>query len=321
MVEKENSGSYYWGHSRRFNAYSNYISSLFGGRVQKVSVNAGFTCPNRDGTLGTGGCTFCNNDAFSPSYCKPSVPVQKQIEEGIKFHRFRYRRSVGYMAYFQSYTNTYGDIGRLRKVYQEALDYPEILGLIIGTRPDCVDSELLDYLSELAKKIYLIVEYGVESCYNSTLEHINRGHGFEKSAETIRETSKRGIKTGAHLIFGLPGESREEMLREAQIISTMPVDTLKLHQLQIIKGTTMEEEYIANPSDFELFSLDEYIEFIISFLERLRPSIIVERLTGEASPGLIAGPRWGMKRADQLMNMIEERLEEIDTWQGRLYNE
>ncbi len=312
---------YSWGHKRRFNTYADYFKSIFGERVQKVSIDAGFTCPNRDGSLGKGGCTYCNNDAFSPSYCQPEKSVSQQIMEGITFHKVRYRRAEKYLAYFQAYSNTYADLDILKKIYNEAMAVPGIIGLVIGTRPDCVDEKKLDYFAELSKKNYLIIEYGIESCYNKTLEKINRKHSFEQSIEAIQETAKRGIKTGAHLIFGLPGETREEMLQEAGIISGLPLDNVKFHQLQIIKGTMMAKQYVSNPSDFQLFSWEEYREFMIDFLERLNPRFVVERITGEAPPRFLAGPRWGLKRTDQILNLFEQRLEERNTWQGRLYNE
>jgi radical SAM protein (TIGR01212 family) len=312
---------YSWGNSRRFNAYANYFRKEFGERIQKVSIDAGFTCPNRDGSLGQGGCTYCNNDAFSPSYCSREKSISQQIQEGIEFHRKRYRRANKYLAYFQAYSNTYAPIEKLKKIYDEALDKPGIVGLVIGTRPDCVDHEKLDYFEKLAERIYLIIEYGIESCYNETLKRINRKHSFEQSVEAIRETASRGIRVGGHIIFGLPGETRKEMLEEAEILSELPLNNIKFHQLQIIKGTKMEIEYRKNPDAFQLFSLEEYMEFIIHFIERINPEFVVERFTGEAHPDMIAGPRWFMKRTDQILAMVEERMERMDTWQGKEYNQ
>jgi len=310
---------YQWGHERRFNAYSNYFRRLYGARVQKVSIDAGFTCPNRDGTKGSGGCTYCNNDAFNPSYCLPSKSVSQQIEEGIEFHKWRYSEAVSYFAYFQAYSNTYAPLEILKKLYEEALGYPGVVGLIISTRPDCVDEEKLAYLENLSHRCYLAVEYGIESCYNKTLKRINRGHSFEDAVRAVERTAKLGINTGAHFIFGLPGETREEMLDQASVISGLPLTTVKFHQLQVIKGTTMEKEFQNNPNDFELFTWEEYLDFFISFLERLNPAFVVERFTGEAPPRFLTGEGWGKKRTDQIVNLIEKRLEELDTWQGRLY--
>jgi uncharacterized protein len=320
MVSGIKSKSLYpWGHERRFNAYSNHFRSIYGARVQKVSIDAGFTCPNHDGTKATGGCTYCNNDAFNPSYCVPEKSVTSQIEEGIKFHKWRYSKAVSYLAYFQAYSNTYAPLEKLKELYEEALCYPGVVGLIIGTRPDCIDKEKLDYLKEISVSCYLSVEYGIESCYDKTLSRINRGHTFNEAVNAVSATAALGINTGAHFIFGLPGESREEMLSEAEIISALPLKTVKFHQLQIIKGTAMAEEYRKNPIDFHLFSWDEYLDFFIRFLERFNPDIVVERFTGEAPPRFLTGERWGKKRSDQLTNLIEKRLEELDTWQGRLY--
>jgi radical SAM protein (TIGR01212 family) len=319
-VQKEKK-IYEWGHERRFNAYSNYFRSIYGTRVQKVSIDAGFTCPNRDGTKGSGGCTFCNNAAFNPSYCIPAKSVSKQIEEGIGFHKWRYSEAVSYLAYFQAYSNTYASLETLKSLYMEALGYPGVIGLIIGTRPDCIDEEKLSFLQELSQRYYIAVEYGIESCYNSTLLRINRGHSYEDAVRAVEMTAALGINTGAHFIIGLPGEKRDEILKQAGIISKLPLKTVKFHQLQIIKGTTMEKEFQNNPRDFELFTWEEYLDFFIRFLERLNPAFVVERFTGEAPPRFLTGTGWGKKRSDQIVNLIEKRLEELDTWQGKLYQD
>jgi hypothetical protein len=316
-----NTGKFPWGHERRFNAYSNYFRTLYGARVQKVSIDAGFTCPNRDGSKSYGGCTYCNNDAFNPSYCESVKPISEQIGEGITFHKWRYDEAVSYLAYFQAYSNTYAPLIRLKQLYEEALNYPGVIGLIIGTRPDCIDDEKLEYIKELAEKYYVSIEYGIESCYNKTLLRINRGHSFEDAVMALEKTSALGINTGAHFIFGLPGETRNEMLNQVDIISHLPLKTVKFHQLQIIKGTTMETEYKNNPGDFNLFTWEEYLDFFILFLERLNPEIVVERFTGEAPPRFLIGEGWGKKRTDQIVNLIEKRLGELNTWQGRLYED
>lgn len=321
QVEGKEIFIYPWGHERRFNAYSNYFRSLYGARVQKVSIDAGFTCPNRDGTKGIGGCTYCNNDAFNPSYCIPTKTVTQQIEEGIEFHKWRYSEAVSYLAYFQAYSNSYAPLGTLKKLFEEALSFPGVIGLIIGTRPDCIDDEKLEYFQELSKKYYLAVEYGIESCYNKTLKRINRGHSFEDAVLAVKQTAALGINTGAHFIFGLPGETREEMLNQVDIISELPLKTVKFHQLQIIKGTMMEKEFLEKPEDFKLFSWEEYLDFFITFLERLNPAIVVERFTGEAPPRFLTGEGWGKKRTDQIVSLIEKRLEELDTRQGKKYQD
>jgi hypothetical protein len=287
--------------------------------VQKLTIDAGFTCPNRDGSVGVGGCTYCNNDAFNPSYCSPSKSISQQLEEGIEFHAVRYRRAENYLAYFQAYSNTHAPVPRLRDLYGEALSHPRVIGLVIGTRPDCIDDEKLDYLQELAQQYYIALEYGIESCYNRTLERVNRGHTFEQSVSAITRTHQRGIRVGAHLIFGLPGETREEMLHEAEILSNLPLHTLKFHQLQIVKGTAMERQYARNPESFHLFGMDEYLHFIVDFLERLNPAFVVERFTGEAPPWFLAVPGWGKIRTDQLLQRLERIMAERDTWQGKLY--
>lgn len=317
--ERKITGDYSWGHKRRFNAFPDYFRKVYGSRMQKVSVDAGFTCPNRDGSKGTGGCTYCNNKAFNPSYCLPEKSVTRQIEEGIEFHKKRYRKAGSYLVYFQAYSNTYASLQTLSDLYNEALDHKDVTGLVIGTRPDCVNNEILDYLRELSERCILLIEYGIESCYDRTLQRINRGHSFKEAVDALEATASRGLNAGAHFIFGLPGETMEDMLKEAEIISDLPLKSVKFHQLQIIKGTEMEKEYQENPSDFELFTWDIYLDFIIRFLEMLNPEIVVERFTGEVPLRFLAKEVWGKKRTDQIAGLIEKRLEELDTWQGRYY--
>lgn len=308
-------------HQKRYNNYGDWVRNHFGGRVQKLTIDAGFTCPNRDGSKGTGGCTYCNNDAFNPSYCHPHKSIKQQIEEGIEFHKVRYRRATNYLAYFQAFSNTYAPLSLLKELYSEALSVPGVIGLVIGTRPDCMDDEKLEYLSQLNKMHFVSIEYGIESCYNKTLESINRGHTFEETAEAIEKTAKEGIHAGSHLIFGLPGETRQMMLDEAQIINALPLNSIKFHQLQIIEGTAMAAEYKADPTLFELFSLEEYIDFVIRFTERLRPDIVIERFSSEAPPRFQAGPTWGLLRTDQVMKLIDQAFEEKDTFQGKFYKQ
>ncbi len=293
--------------------------------MQKVVVDAGFTCPNRDGTKGVGGCTYCNNDAFNPSYCNPVEPLHSQIEKGISFHLVRYRKAVKYLVYFQPYSNTYAPLPRLKELYEEALSYPGVVGLVIGTRPDCIDDAKLEYLQELSQTHYIQIEYGVESCYDKTLDRINRQHDFSLSEQVIRKTHQLGIKTGAHFIFGLPGESLDEMLACATTISALPLDSVKFHQLQIVKGTTMEREFnnvreFSNgTSDFYPFSLEGYVEFIVRFIERLNPAIVIERFSGEVPPRFMESTKWGLIRYDAVLRLIEKELERQDTWQGKYY--
>jgi radical SAM protein (TIGR01212 family) len=310
---------YPWGHKRRFNSYTEYIRRTFGGRVQKVVVDAGFTCPNRDGLKGTGGCTYCDNDAFNPSYCDPKEDLHVQISKGIEFHSVRYRRAEKFLVYFQPYSNTYAPLETLKPLYERALEYPGVIGLVIGTRPDCVDEAKLDYLKKLSERFFIQVEYGIESCNDRTLRHINRGHTFAESAEMILRTHERGIRTGAHMIFGLPGESEEEMLSEAEMLSSLSIDTIKFHQLQIVKGTTMEREYLADASGFVQFTMEEYIRFIVSFIERLNPGIVIERFSGEVPPRLLNHVSWDLIRYDEVLRLIEKELERRDTWQGKYF--
>ena len=306
--------------NHRFNDYSTHLSAKFGGRVQKLAINAGFTCPNRDGSIATGGCTFCVNEAFNPSYCLPSKSIMQQITEGIEFHKNRYRRAIGYLAYFQAFSNTYGDFEHLKACYTEALNHPEVIGLIIGTRPDCINDEVLLFLSELQKTKYVIIEYGVESCFEETLIKINRGHTFQQAKDAIIKTNEFNIPCGAHFIFGLPDETPLQMLQYADFISELPLTTVKFHQLQIFKNTKIEEEYNQNPNRFKLFELNEYIDFIITFVERLNPNIIIERFAGEAPPKYLAVSMWGYIRYDQVLNAIRKQMEIRDTWQGKFYN-
>jgi len=305
--------------NKRYNSYNEYFKRTFGQRVQKVSIDAGFTCPNRDGTLGTGGCTYCNNEAFNPSYCQPQKSVATQIAEGIEFHKVRYRRALKYLAYFQTYSNTYAPIDTLKELYGQALSYPEIAGLVIGTRPDCIDDEKLEYFSQLAEKHYIIIEYGLESSNNETLKRINRGHTWEQTVSAINKTAKAGINTGAHLIFGLPGESRETMLEQVELISQLPLTTIKFHQLQIVKDTLMARQFIENADLFHLFELEEYVSFIVKFVERLNPAFVIERFTGEVPPRFLVSKPWGQLRSDQVTIMIEQELERQDTWQGKYF--
>ena len=314
-----NDSAFPWGHARRYNSYSEYFKRLLGERVQKVAVDAGFTCPNRDGTKGRGGCTYCDNDSFNPSYCQPEKSITLQIGEGIEFHSRRYKRAKSFLAYFQPYSNTYASLDKLKSLYGEALQYPGIVGLVIGSRPDCVNDDILDYIAELSRSYYVILELGLESCYDKTLQKINRGHSWAESEDAIQRAASRGIKVGAHMIFGLPGESREEMLAEADIISALPLDNIKFHQLQIIKKTRMALDYIEHPESFNLFTMEDYLTFMVSFLEKLNPAFVVERFAGEVPPRFLVSAPWSNLRNDAFNRLLEKRLEELNTWQGRLY--
>jgi uncharacterized protein len=311
--------SFPWGHQRRFNSYSEHIRKIFGARVQKLSVDAGFSCPNRDGTIAAGGCTFCDNNAFNPSYCVPQKSIRQQLEEGMEFHKKRYRRSSKYLAYFQAYSNTHAPLNVLKNLYEEALATENVTGLVIGTRPDCVDAEKLDYIAVLSRKHYLVLEFGIESCNNKTLQAINRGHTFEQAVEVLLQCKAREIKTGAHFIIGLPGESRAEIMEQASIIARLPISSIKFHQLQILRNTAMEKDFQQYPEKYELFALDEYIDFITSYIELLPPALVIERFTAEVPPRYRIAPDWGLLRTDQILQMIEAKLDEKDTWQGKRF--
>lgn len=302
---------------KRYNSYAEYFREKYGTRLQKIVIDAGFTCPNRDGSLSSGGCTFCDNNAFHPGYSTPDKSIHRQLEEGIEFHKKRYRRAEKYLAYFQSYSNTYAELPRLKELYGEALRHPEVAGIVIGTRPDCVDDQKLDYLKELSDNNIVIIEYGIESCYDRTLERINRQHNFESAVNTLSKGAERGLMQGAHFIFGLPGESIEDMIGMADIINTLPLHSVKFHQLQIIKGTPMAGEYRERREDFVTFSLDQYIDFFIDFLERLRPDLYIERFAGEVPPRFVDETPWGKIRNVELIRMLEVRLQQRDSWQGK----
>lgn len=300
-----------------YNDFPSFLRRYFDGRVQKISVHAGFTCPNRDGTLGVGGCTYCNNQTFNPAYCQPAHSVRQQVEEGVQFFAHKYP-SMRYLAYFQAYTNTYGELEHLRTMYEEALSVPGVVGLVIGTRPDCMPDVLLDYLEDLSHRTFVLVEYGIESVNDATLLRINRGHTFAASADTVRRTAARGILTGGHLILGLPGESEEEMLRQADVISTLPLDIIKLHQLQLIRGTRMAREYAEQPDDFHLFDVDEYIDLVIRYVERLRPDLVLERFVSSSPKELLIAPDWGLKNYEYV-ERLKKRMQERGSYQGKYY--
>jgi uncharacterized protein len=309
-----------WGHTRRFNAYSEHIRKIFGARVQKLSLDAGFSCPNRDGTISTDGCTFCDSNAFNPSYCQPEKSITQQLAEGIEFHKKRYRRSSSYLAYFQAYSNTHAPLAVFKNDMRMRLPVPGVIGLVIGTRPDCVDAEKLDYLARLAESTTSSLNMELNPAIMKTLESINRGHTFEQAHRRWTKRRNRGIKTGAHFIIGLPGETREEILDHAGIIAQLPIDNIKFHQLQILKNTALETDFLENPGKFNLFSLEEYVEFISGYIQLLPPQMVIERFTAEVPPRYRIAPDWGNLRTDQILEMIERKLEEKNAWQGKRYN-
>lgn len=300
---------------KRYREFGDFLRERFPFKAQKIAINAGFTCPNRDGSKGRGGCTYCNNQTFNPSYCQTDKSVTDQLAEGVRFFSRKYPE-MRYLAYFQAYTSTYGEQERLERLYEEALDYPGVVGLVIGTRPDCMPDHLLDYLARLSERVLVLVEYGVESTLDRTLRRINRGHDFAEAEEAIRRTAARGIAVGAHLILGLPGESRDEILGHADRLSDLPLTTLKLHQLQLIRHTRMALEFERQPEDFHLFTADEYIDLAIDFIERLDPAIALERFVSQSPKELLIAPDWGLKNYE-FTARVNRRLAERDSWQGK----
>jgi radical SAM protein (TIGR01212 family) len=281
-----------------------WLQSELGCKVQKISVNAGMTCPNRDGTLGTGGCTFCNNQTFNPAYCRTEKSVTQQLEEGKQFFARKYP-SMKFLAYFQAYTNTYAELDRLVSLYEEALRVPDVVGLVIGTRPDCMPDNLLDYLEELNRRTFLIVEYGVESANDETLLRINRGHTFRQSCEAIRRTAERGIRVGAHVILGFPWEPFYELMRQAEEIGRLPLTTLKLHQLQIIRGTQLAREYAEHP--WAVPTAEEYIDLVLHYISRLPYGLVMERFVSQSPPEMVIAPQWGLKN-HEFANLLRNRM-------------
>lgn len=290
-----------------YHDFGTWIRNQLPFRVQKISIDAGFTCPNRDGRIGIGGCIFCDNKSFNPSYCSHKKSVTEQLEDGKRFFAKKYP-DMKYLAYFQAYTNTYDAVDKLKELYEEALKVEDVVGIVIGTRPDCVSSELLDYLEELNKRTFLIVEYGIESCNDDTLRFINRGHDFACTRKAVEETAKRGIYVGGHVIMGLPGEDASESLRQAPIISSLPLTMLKIHQMQIIKGTRLAKIYKERP--FHLYTIEEYIDLITQYIGLLRSDLVLERFVTQSPPEMLIAPKWGLKNYE-FTNLLNNRLREM----------
>jgi radical SAM protein (TIGR01212 family) len=299
----------------RYNSFGRYVRKRFGRAVHKVNIDAGFTCPNRDGTLGVSGCIYCNNDSFRPSSCRPALSVAEQVRAGAAWLRKRFG-AESFLAYFQPYTNTYAPVEKLRALYEEALAEPSVIGLAIGTRPDCIDEEKLDMLAELGERHFVLLEYGVQSIYQKSLDFIRRGHDYGVYLRAVEETRRRGLEAGAHIIVGFPTETREEMLEMAPELSGTGIGFLKVHQLQVIKDTPLAELHAREP--FHIFDYEEYVDFAARFLERLSPDIVVQRLFATAPEGILVAPRWDRSK-HQLLRDIERKLRESDSFQGRLY--
>ena len=308
---------YLWGDNRRFNSYKRFLQERFGGRMQKLTLNAGFTCPNRDGSIGVGGCTYCVNDAFNPSYCDVRKSVRQQLDEGIEFHQNRYRRADGYLAYFQAYSNTYASLETMDELYRPALEHPQVKGIVVGTRPDCIDEQKFEYFARLQEHMFVSIEYGVESCFDETLRRINRGHTFRQAEDAFALTKQYGIHCAGHFMYGLPGETPEMWLSSVRDINALPMNGIKFHQLQLIRDTKMEKEYYETPADFHLFTIDTYVPFIVDITERLNPSFVIERFAGEVPPRFLRENTWGITRYDVVLQRIEKEMALRDTWQGK----
>ena len=296
-----------------YNDYGAWMRRQFPFRVQKISIDAGFSCPNRDGSISHGGCTFCDNRTFNPAYCQPTKSITEQIGEGKEFFRHKYP-DMKYLAYFQAFSNTYAPLDTLKRRYEEALSAEDVVGIVIGTRPDCISQEVLNYLESLNRQMFMIVEYGIESVSDDTLRRVNRGHNFECSRRAVIETHNRGILTGAHIILGLPGESADDNVRQADIVSSLPIDILKLHQLQIIRGTQLAAEYERQP--FGLYTADEYIDLCRRYIERLRPDMVLERFVSQSPKELLVAPKWGLKNYE-FANRFVNYMKRMNSWQGK----
>lgn len=304
-------------HGRRYHAYNDWVKREHGGRLQKVSIDAGFTCPNRDGKLGVGGCTFCNNDGFTPSYLREQRDIGRQIDTGVAFMRRRYPQTQRFLAYFQSYSNTYGELARLQALYETALAHPDISGLVVGTRPDCLPDEILDYLAALSRHTPVELEIGIESCSDAVLRECLRGHDFACTQDAIRRAAQRGLFITGHLLLGLPLETKESLIAGARALACLPLDALKFHQLQIIRGTRLANQYRADPASVPLLSPEAYIDAVIDVLEHLPGNIKIQRLGSEVPPAQRVSPDWGI-RLSRFPEMLEARLQARETWQGRL---
>lgn len=298
--------------TKRYYSFGEYLKEIFGKKVYKVNVDAGFTCPNRDGTLGYGGCIYCNNSSFRPPSCAPEISLTEQISRGIEHVKKKYKAKA-FLVYFQPYTNTYAPVEKLERLYREALSFPEVIGLAIGTRPDCVDDEKLHLLKELSKTHLIIIEYGLQSIYDKSLKFIRRGHDYQRFLKAVYDTYEKGILVGAHIIVGLPTETKEESLKMADEINRHPIKFLKIHQLQIVKDTPLARIYEKEP--FKVFDYDEYLDFVVDFLERIRSDIVIQRLFATSPDEILIAPKWSRTK-QQILNDIEKKLEERNARQG-----
>lgn len=286
--------------------YSDFLAEHFDGKIQKLSIDAGLSCPNRDGTIGVGGCSYCINRSFSPEYCRRLHSVAEQIEAGKEFFARKYP-SMRYLAYFQAYTGTHAELDRLKSMYGEALSQDGVVGLVVGTRPDCVPDSLLDYLDELSERFFVMMEYGAESSHDKTLELINRCHTWQAVTDAVNRTAGRGLPVGLHLILGLPGESVDDMMLTVDRVSELPVDVVKFHQLQVLKGTRLSRQIRSGEVDVMRWTLDEYLDLCAGIVRRLNPAIAIDRFTSQSPDELLEWPRWGVKNY-RFMQMLNKRL-------------
>lgn len=299
--------------------FGDFLREHFDCKVQKISINAGFTCPNRDGYKGHGGCTYCNNQTFNPEYCQNGTSITEQLEEGKRFFARKYPE-MKYLAYFQAYTNTYAELEKLKAMYEEAISVGDVVGLIIGTRPDCMPDSLLNYLAELSKRVFVLIEYGVESSNDTTLRTINRGHLWCDTVDAIDRTAQRGLLCGAHIILGLPGENIHDIIATARAISTLPIATIKLHQLQLIRGTRLAHQVEKGELDVIHWTTEEYIEVCIEFIKHLAPHIAIERFVSQSPAELLISPRWGLKNYE-FTNLLNRRINQLGIQQGTEYRQ
>lgn len=300
--------------SNRYRDLNSFFREIFGCRVQKIAINAGFTCPNRDGKLSFEGCIYCGNHGSGPIFDEHPPSITEQIIAGKKALKKKYKAEK-FIVYFQAFTNTYAPLEILKRKYDEALSIDDIVGIAIGTRPDCIDNNILDMLEEYANKYHVWIEYGLQSIHDRTLKLINRGHDSSTFFEAVELTRNRGIYICAHVILGLPGESHEDMMKTADKIAASGIDGIKIHLLHVIKGTTLEKIY--NSGNIKLLSFEEYVNIVCDFLERLPEKMIIQRVTGEAPPGLLVAPQWALDK-NKIINAIKNELEKRNSYQGRI---
>lgn len=300
---------------KRYNTFNRHLRETFGEKVFKVSLDAGFTCPNRDGTKGWGGCIYCSSRGSGDFAGIVSHSIEEQFDE-VKERMCKKWPKAKYLAYFQAYTNTYAPVSKLRKIYEEALKQEDVVGLSIATRPDCLPEEVLDYLEELHRRTYLWVELGLQSIHDRTMEWVRRGHTYEEFLEGVTVLYERGVNICVHVILGFPGETHEDMMATARAVAALPVRGIKLHLLHVLKGTPLAKQYEKEP--FALPTLEEYVSQVIDILEVLPPEMIIHRLTGDGAPDDLIAPLWSRKKWE-VLNAIDQELVDRDTWQGKYY--